>query len=101
MKTDTYCYTFAPDVSLEEVEASLLLALFGVESLHGESQTRLDAGHDFDREARTCVIDASTEVGRDLNKLFVGFLRREFGEDSFAIDRVAPKRRHAPETTIA
>ena len=36
---------------------------------------------------RKCVIDSSTAVGRDLNKLFVGFLQREFGEDAFHVER--------------
>jgi hypothetical protein len=89
MTQDVYRYVFAEGVPLEEVEASLLLALFGVESLHGESQTRLDAGHVFDPEKRTCLIDGGTDVGRDLNRLFVGFVRREFGEDSFSVERIS------------
>ena len=51
------CYTFSSAVPLEEVESSLLLALFGTESLHGETSTRLDAAHRFDRSDRQVVID--------------------------------------------
>lgn len=87
MSKEIYRYAFVPEVSLEEVEASLVLAIFATESLHGESQTRLDAAHYFDGLARKCVIDSSTPVGRDLNKLFVGFLQREFGEDTFHVER--------------
>src|SRR5262249_15574154 len=43
MSRELYRYTFAPEVPPEEVEATLLLALFAVESLHGEAQVRLDA----------------------------------------------------------
>jgi hypothetical protein len=93
MAQDLYRYTFAPDVSMEEVEVSLLLATLGVESLHGEAQVRLDAGHYLDTAQRACVIDGSTEVGRDLNRLFVGFLRREFGADAFAVERVRAEDR--------
>jgi hypothetical protein len=89
MTRELYRYTFAPETSLEEAEASLLLALLAVESLHGEAQALLDAAHFFDTDRRACVIDAATAVGRDLNRLFVGFLRREFGPDAFAVERVA------------
>lgn len=88
MTTDLYRYRFAATVPIEEIEATLLLALLAVESLHGESQTRLDAAHHFDAEHRACVVDAGTAVGRDFNRLFVGFLRREFGEDVFRVERL-------------
>ena len=84
-----YKYTFAKSVSMEEIEASLVLAIMATESLHGQSDVRLDAAHAFDVAKRTCVIDADTVVGRDLNRLFVGFLSREFGEDAFRVEHVA------------
>jgi len=82
-----YRYRFAEDVAIEDVEASLILAIFAAEALHGEAETRLDASHYLDPTARTCVIDGGTPVGRDLNRLFVGFLRREFGDDAFRVRR--------------
>ena len=88
MSNEIYRYTFLPAVALDEVEATLLLAIWGAESLHGESQVRLDAGHLLDRGRRACVIDAGTPVGQDVNRLFVGFLRREFDDDSFRVERV-------------
>src|ERR1700694_831522 len=87
-----YRYVFAPPTAMEEVEASLVLALFAVESLHGEDQVRLDAGHYLHREGRVCVIDAGTEVDRALNRVFSAFLRREFGADAFSVERVVPER---------
>ncbi len=88
MHKDIYHYVFTADVPMEEIETSLLLAVVATESLHGESQVRLDASHYLDPAARVCVIDAGTAVGRDFNRLFVGFVRREFGEDAFHVDRV-------------
>jgi len=88
MTQELYRYTFKPDVRLEDLEASLLLAILGAESLHGEAQTRLDAAHFFDLDQRACVIDASTPVGRDINRLFVGFVSREFGDSAFEVRRV-------------
>ena len=86
-----YRYSFRPTVPLEEVEASLLLAIWGTESLHGEAQVRLDASHFLDTGRRVCVIDSSSDVGRDINRLFVGFLSREFGPESFEVERVTPE----------
>ena len=91
MTRDHYRYAFADSVPAEEIEASLLLALFAVESLHGEAQALLDAAHYFDAGSHACVIDAGTEVGRDLNRLFVGFLRREFGPGAFSVERPAAR----------
>lgn len=85
MSTEVYRYQFQNDVTGEDIEAALLLAVWGCESLHGESQTRLDAAHYFDAGERTCVIDARTEVGIDFNRLFVGFVSRELGPDAFRV----------------
>ncbi len=83
-----YRYQFAEATPMEEVELTLLMADFGVESLFGEVQMRLDAGHAFDAARRACVIDATTRVGRAFNKLFAGYLRREFGADAFTVERL-------------
>jgi hypothetical protein len=88
MTSGLYRYTFAPDVALDEVEGTLHLAVLATESLHGEAQVRLDAARCFDADRRACVIDAGTAVGRDLSRLFTGFLCREFGEDAFRVERV-------------
>jgi hypothetical protein len=88
---DVYRYHFRPEVPIGEVEETLLLAVIAAESLHGESQVRLDIGHAFSAEQRSCVVDASTEVGRDFNRLFVGFLSREFGRSSFQVERVGAR----------
>ena len=88
MKSAAYQYTFAGSVSLEEVQASMLLAVFAAESLHGETQMLLDGAHTFDQEARRLVVDATTEIGRDLNRVFFGFLRREFGPEAFSVSRI-------------
>jgi len=96
MVMEIYRYSFTPTVQFEEVEASLVLAVFAVESLHGESQVRLDAGHALDADKRQIVIDATTQVGRDLNRMFVGFISREFGAHVFVVERA-----DAPAAAVA
>ena len=100
MPKEVYRYTFKPNTSLEDLEASLLLAILATESLHGEAQVRLDAAHAVDVEKRSCVVDASTPVGRDLNRLFTGFVSREFGADAFNVERIEPSQEHTPPQEI-
>ena len=89
MSAHIYRYEFNADVPLEDVEASLVLAILGTESLHGETEVQLCTSHYFDHQLRSCVIDSEGEVGNDLNRLFAGFLRREFGPESFSVKRQA------------
>ena len=95
MAESIYRYTFHESVPVGELEDTLLLAVIATESLHGESQARLDIGHAFCAENRSCEIDATTEVGRDFNRLFIGFISREFGRGSFQVERVGAR----PEPT--
>ena len=88
MAINVYRYRFQEQIALEDVEAALLLAIWACEALHGEAQTRLDAAHYLDLEARACVIDAGTDVGRDFCRLFLTFIRRECGEDCFQVEHV-------------
>jgi hypothetical protein len=88
MSNEVYKYVFDPSVDIADVEASLLLALLAAEALHGEAQVRLDAAHFLEPAKRACVIDAGTPVGRDFNRLFIGFVRREFGADAFHVERL-------------
>jgi hypothetical protein len=88
MRTPAYRYQFDPKVAMEDVEASLVLAILGAESLHGETQVKLAAAHYLDVESHTCVVDVTEQVGQDLNRLFAGYLRREFGAKSFDVARV-------------
>jgi hypothetical protein len=91
MPTTGYRYTFQPEVPLGDVQETLIMAILAGEALHGSAQLRLDATYHFDPDLRSCVIDATTAVGLHLNRLFVGFLRREFGEASFTVERIADR----------
>lgn len=88
MARELYQYRFGDDVLIEDVEATFVLAMLGVEALHGAAQSRLDAAHALDASLRVCVIEASTPVGRDLNKLFTEYLRHELGDASFSVRRL-------------
>ena len=88
MKSDIYRFTFAAPIDIAEAEATLHLAILATESLFGESRVRMDAAYTINEDARVCVIDASTEVGRSICRIFTGYLIREFGQDQFAVRAV-------------
>ena len=88
MSAEIYKYEFNDDVPPRELEESLLLAVLAVECLHGESRVRLHARYCLRANDSKCVIDATTDVGRDLAKIFTGFASREFGQDSFRVRQV-------------
>jgi hypothetical protein len=88
MSSGIYRYTFQKEAAPESIEAAIVLAIFGVEVLHGAALARMDAGHFFDRHRMVCVIDANTEVGLDMARLFTGFLQRELEPESFKVERV-------------
>jgi hypothetical protein len=88
MNAEIYRYQFTPEVPVQEVEETLHLAVLAAECLHGQSRVRLDASYCMDSEKRACVINAGTDVGRDIVRIFTGFAIREFGEDAFTVRRV-------------
>lgn len=88
MSRDVYRYTFDEKTSLTEVRDSLFLAVFSAEGLHGRSQVRLDAAFCLDEKKHACVVDAATPVGRTIAQIFTGLLTRQFGEDSYTVERV-------------
>jgi hypothetical protein len=90
-----YRYRFEKDVPMKEARESLLLSVLAAECLHGEARVRLDADYRFGRAKRSCVIDASTEVGRDICRIFTGFAIKEFGEDAFRVERILRNRENA------
>lgn len=82
-----YRYQFEASVPVESIEATLLRTLLTTEYLHGASSVRLDAAHYLDIKQKSCVVDATTPVGEDVNKLFVGLLQAELGPDRFTVER--------------
>jgi hypothetical protein len=95
MVRECYRYAFGKDVCVEDVEGALLLAVLAIEALHGQAQARMDVRHAFDRKARACVVDATTQTGRDFAKLLTGFLRREIDERDFSVKRIEVSSGHA------
>jgi hypothetical protein len=97
MNRELYRYCFNNKVPFSEVEESLLLAVLAAESLHGRSLVRLDASFCLDSHKSTCVVDAASDVGRSIARIFTGFLTREVGEEAFRVERVQGLAAATPE----
>lgn len=88
MIIEGYRYQFTERVRLRDAEDTLLLSLLAVEGLYGEAQVRMDVDYALDQSICVLVVDASTEVGQDLNAIFNSFLLRGFGRDAFDVRRI-------------
>ncbi|QDU28894.1 hypothetical protein ETAA8_40000 [Anatilimnocola aggregata] len=92
MNAHVYRYEFGPDVANDDIEVAIVMAIMAAESLYGEAEVRLNARYFFDAERHACVIDVATELGASFNKLFMGFLSRECGPDSFKVHPLAERK---------
>lgn len=86
-----YRFEFRDGIPAQEIEETLFWAMFNAESVFGKPRLRLDASFIFDRDKRVCVIDKSTEVGQHIAQVFTSLITREFGEDSFKVERIPPR----------
>lgn len=89
MQSAVYRFEFDEPASMADVETTLHLAVLGAEGLFGESAVRMDATYSIDEERRICMVDACSEVGRAMVKLFTGYLTKELGPDAFRVRRAA------------
>lgn len=94
-------FRFDAAVPLEDVAASLLLARWGAEGLHGEAAVQLDAPHRLDAARRECVFETATAPGRDLARLFLAFLRREFAPTLYRVERLPAEAAGPAELAVA
>ncbi len=95
MQPAIYRFEFNEAVSMRDAEATLQLGILAAESLLGESTVRLDAAYSIDEQRRVCVVDASTDVGRSICRIFTGYLTREFGDHAFQVRPVQSRKLNA------
>src|SRR4051812_41139968 len=78
-------FVFERNVPMRDVSGTLLLARLAAASLHGHERVALETACDLDRSTRTVSINANTDAGHTLALVFLGYVRREFGEDAFEL----------------
>lgn len=93
MFRDCYRFEFSNKIEPSDIDDLLHLAIFSASSIHGESATLLDVRYRFESGGRTCIIDASTAIGREVARIFTGYIAEEFDEGGFSIQRM--KRQEA------
>ena len=85
MNQSIYRYNFHGNIPITEAEESLMLAVLAAEGIFGRSRVRLEASFLLDKAKRSCVIDATAEVGSHISRIFNSFLARQFGEAAFTV----------------
>lgn len=74
MIRNVYKFTFAKDVSIEEVNNAMAMAAIAVESIYGEHAMMIDGKFYVSDRQRICLIDSESQLGQDLAKVFAGFI---------------------------
>jgi len=88
MEPEIYRFRFDPAVPMPAVHESLRLAICAAEAVHGRPQVRLSFGYCADDEQRSAVLDARTEAGGTVARIFTGLLTEHLGEQAFRVERV-------------
>ena len=88
MAVNVFRFHFASDVSLEEAEMTLHLAMYAVEGLFGAARVRLDVSYYVDEPRRVLIVDGTNEVSAALVRVFANLLLREYGDEAFEVRRV-------------
>ncbi|MFO0875127.1 MAG: hypothetical protein U0575_14305 [Phycisphaerales bacterium] len=96
MNTSVIRFSFAPNVSLADAEASLLLAAVATEGLLGETAVRLDLAYFVDPPRRAILVDGTSEVGFVAVRIFTQLLAREFGGSAFEVLRIGSPGNRSP-----
>jgi hypothetical protein len=82
------------------VVSTLLLTTWATASLHGETALRLDCWFQADHDRHVLLVDFTSPVGRDLDRILCGYLRREFEAKQFQVD-VTVVEDPAPRPTVS
>lgn len=85
MVRTVYKFTFDDSIAMDDVERILALSTIPVESIHGESAMLIDGRFAVNKRRRTCLIDAESQLGNNLARVFAGFLNVRAG-GSFRVD---------------
>ena len=89
MTKNFYQFRFDSEISLEDIEDTLMLVLVAVNSLHGVTRVRLDCQFVLDKKRRHVLVDGNTPVGRCFARILAGFADYAYGETGFRFRRIA------------
>jgi len=81
-----YRYEFDESISFEEAQETLVLSRIAVASALGESRARLEIADCTHPNERCIEISANSVAGQMLNRIFTGYLAREFTPNGFRVN---------------
>ncbi len=87
MESKIYTYQFDKSLSVNAIKETLLLAVIGAEGIHGATQLKLDNPIKFEKQGRLVTLDASTNIGKAIARIFTNLLQRQFPENNFQVSR--------------
>lgn len=82
-------FKFHRGINREKVEEYIAQAIVATEGVFGQAKVRLNAA--YLASDNKVVIDVTTPVGEHIAEVFTWLMTREFGEKSFAVERVRRK----------
>lgn len=85
---DVYRYVFHASVPMGQVSNALFLAASAAEAIHGRAQVQLDGDFRTDPIRRGAVIDATSQVGQTIARVFTQLITQGLGQEAFQIERV-------------
>lgn len=88
MAGSRYNFEFTSPESFDEATSTLLVASLAAEGVFGAAQVQMDLEHGFDPPTRSLWIDAGTEVGASVVRIFTTLATAELGKNAFRVSRV-------------
>ncbi len=85
MTRTTYHFTFLKSVPMDAVEDALVLAVLAAEAIHDGDRAVARAVHLPESLPRVCVIDARTNAGRTVLRVFFAYVTGMFGVRAFRV----------------
>lgn len=82
----SYKFTLAQEIEGRDIRTWLFLAIKAAESIHGETSLKLGFSFCLNPKRRVCFVDAGTEIGSVIAKVFAGFLSVAYGDSSFMVE---------------
>ena len=88
MFAGVFRFSLARQLSIEEAEMTLHLAMLAAEGLYGSPRVAMELRYELHALENAIEVDGETEVGTSVARIFAGLLLRQFGEGGFRIDNI-------------
>jgi hypothetical protein len=91
-------FKFKKTISREQIEEHIAFAVISAECTFGQAKVRLNAAY-LAADSKV-VIDVSSPVGEHIAEVFTGLLIKNYGEQSFTVERVRNESHSGTEKNL-